>query len=250
MSQKRWDEIYTKTFGGVWYPDEGLVRFVARFLRRKVGVEAYDDKRPVGRVLDAGCGNGRHLIFFAEQKFDVYGVDISKEGLRVARAWLRKRGLTAYLQASTLTKLPFRPKSFDVVVSCEVLDHMHVRQAIEAMQEFKRVCAKGAYAYVSLRSTADCEYGRGEKTGRNTFVLEEGYEKGLIQHFYDLEDLSELLKGFRILDIESHEKSFPCSFSIDKAFLQSSQGFRGHVDLANLEPFLKYSRWHIAAEKA
>ncbi|MGA2461294.1 MAG: class I SAM-dependent methyltransferase [Candidatus Bathyarchaeia archaeon] len=249
MAQEKWDEIYTKRFGGMWYPDEGLVRFVARSLRRRVGVDAYEEKRPVGKVLDAGCGHGRHLVFFAEQGFEIYGADISKDGLQVARAWLRKRGLTAYLQAGDLTKLPFRPETFDVVVSYGVLDHIHAGQAVEAMHEFGRVCTKGAYVYVTLRSTEDCEYGRGEKTERNTFVLQEGYEKGLIQHFYDLQDLSELLKGFRVLDIECHEESFPRSFSVDKAFLQSSRGFGGQVDLSNLGSFLKYSRWHIAAEK-
>ncbi len=38
-----------------------------------------------GRVLDIGCGSGRHAIFLQENKFDVIGLDTSPGALEVAR---------------------------------------------------------------------------------------------------------------------------------------------------------------------
>ncbi len=39
-----------------------------------------------GRVLDIGCGEGRHSLFLQEKGFDVTGVDISPLAVRVCRA--------------------------------------------------------------------------------------------------------------------------------------------------------------------
>jgi hypothetical protein len=96
----------------------------------------------------------------------------------------------------------------------------------------------------------DCEYGRGENVARNTFLLQDGYERGLVQHFFTWEEISELLSGFRVFDVECHDERFPSSFGIDKSFVQSTTGFKGHIDSSNLNLDLRYSRWHIAAEKA
>jgi len=248
--EEKWKEVYGKTFGGQWYPAEGVVRFTGRYLKRRVGIDAWDVKRKVRRILDAGCGNGRHMVLFAEQGFDVHGVDISEEALEIANAWLAKKGLRAHLELGGITRLPFENQYFDVVISYGVLDHITFPKAKKALQEIDRVSSKGAYIYITLRSTEDAECGRGQEVEKNTYVLQEGYEKGIIQHFFDLEEIEELLRGFKIFDIECYEQKFPDVFTVDKAFLQSSKGEKIFIDL--LEPVdfnLKYSRWYIAAEK-
>ncbi len=104
--------------------------------------------------------------------------------------------------------------------------------------------------YITLRSTEDSEFGRGEKVAHNTFVLQEGYEKGIIQHYFDLEEIKELFEGFKVFDIELYEERFPSVFTVDKAFLQSSKGTKNYIDLSKpIDMNLKYSRWYIAAEK-
>lgn len=248
--EENWDDVYTEKFGGTWYPNEGVVKFTARYIQRKVGIDLYDVKKKIRRVLDIGCGNGRHAVFFAEQGFDVYGIDISKEAIEIANAWLVKKGLKANLRVSDIEKLPFGDESFDVVISAEVLDHVPFSKAKKAMMEIKRILAPNGGGYITLRSTEDSEFGRGEKVEHNTFVLQEGYEKGIIQHYFDLEEIKELFEGFKIFDIELHEERFPSVFTVDKAFLQSSKGTKKYIDLSKpINMNLKYSRWYIAAEK-
>lgn len=253
MKEDVWDGVYSKKrFGGTWYPNEGVVRFAARYLKRRVGVEVYDVKRDARRILDAGCGNGRHVIFFAEQGFDVYSIDISKEAIEIAKAWLAlaKKGLKADLRVGDIEKLPFDDEYFDVVISAEVLDHIPFSKAKKAMEEIRRVLMPNGYIYITLRSTEDSEFGRGKKVDKNTFILQEGYEKGVIQHYFDLEEIKQLFEGFKIFDIELHEERFPDVFTVDKAFLQSFKGAKNIIDLSKpIDMNLKYSRWHIAAEK-
>jgi len=247
--EEKWEDVYTKRFNGTWYPREGVVRFTARYIRRRVGIDVYDAKRKVNRVLDVGCGNGRHAVFFAEQGFDVYGMDISEEAIGIAKAWLTKKGLNAHLAVGEIEKLPFDDGCFDVVISDAVLDHIPFSEAKNAINEIKRVLTPNGYLYITLRSTEDAEFCRGEEVDHNTFVLQEGYEKGIIQHFFDLEDIKELFDGLKIFDMELYEERFSSVFTVDKAYLQSSKGGKGHIDLENpVNMKQKYSRWHISAE--
>lgn len=246
---KKWEEIYTQKFAGTWYPNEGVVKFIARYVQRRMGIDKYDVRKKIRKVLDLGCGNGRHAVFFAEQGFDTYGIDISEEAIKIAKAWLDKKGLKADLKVGDIEKLPFKDDSFDLVVLSGSLDHILFSKAKEIMKEVRRISASGAYVYITLRSTQDSEFGRGKKVERNTFILKEGYEKGIIQHYFDLEQIEELLDGFKIFDIEMHDEKFPSIFSVDKAFLQSSKETKWQLDLKNIDTNLKCSRWYIAAEK-
>ena len=184
--EERRNDVYSKRFNGMWYPGEGVVKFSARYLQRRVGIDVYDAKRSVGRILDAGCGIGRYAVFFAEQGFDVYGMDISKEAIEIADAWLAKKGLKADLRVGDVEKLPFDDEFFGVVISDGVLDHIPFSNAKKAIKEIERVLAPNGYIYITLRSTEDSEFGRGEKVDHNTFVLQEGYEKWIIQKYFDL----------------------------------------------------------------
>ncbi|MDH5746580.1 MAG: class I SAM-dependent methyltransferase [Candidatus Bathyarchaeota archaeon] len=61
----------------------------------------------VEKVLDLGCGVGRHCIYLAKNGFDVIGVDVSKHALIMAKEWVRKEMVvnTSFIQAS-MTNLP------------------------------------------------------------------------------------------------------------------------------------------------
>jgi len=246
--KEKWDSRYQS--GGMWYPDEGVLKFSARYLQRRMGIDSWDVKRKVERILDAGCGHGRHIIYFSEQGYDVYGVDVSETAIEIANKWLSSIGLKGKAMVGNLINLSFEPEFFDVVISFGVLDHVMFSEAKKIIEEIKRVLTKGGYAYITLRSTEDSEFGRGKKVDHNTFTLERGYEKDMIQHYFDLEEIKELFQGFKIFVIELHEDKFPKSYSIDKAFLQSSQGIKKYVDLKTpVDLDLKYSRWHIGVEK-
>lgn len=251
MMNQKWENVYTHKFGGTWYPSEGIVKFIARYVQRKVGIDAYDIKKKVNRVIDIGCGNGRHIVFFAEQGFDVCGIDISEEAIKIAQAWLFKKGLKGDLKVGDIEKFNFQDKCFDLVIVYGVLDHIPFSKAKKVMKEIRRICAPNAYVYVTLRSTKDSEFERGGKIEDNTFTLQEGYEKGIMQHYFDLGQIKELFKEFNIFDIEMHEEKFPGVFGVDKAFLQSSKGVKRYIDFSkDIDMDLRYSRWHITAERS
>ena len=56
-------------------------------------VEDWLARLPVGRALDVACGAGRNAIFLAQAGYQVDAVDISHEGLKLARQQADNQGL-------------------------------------------------------------------------------------------------------------------------------------------------------------
>jgi len=220
-----WDQVYSKNFMTMWYPNEDIVRFCSRLIRKQLTHDEYDVKRPVESVLDLGCGNGRHAMYFARQGFKTAGIDVSEQAITWANDWARREHLEVDFRVGDIENLPFPDKSFDVAVSHGVLDHVPMETAQRAAAEVKRVLRPHGLFYCDLRSTEDFECGVGEQAGPNTFVVSEGYERGLVQHFFSPAETQSLFDGlFRILYSEITETRLGPDFQ------------------------RKYSRWVFAAE--
>ena len=78
-------------------------------------VEALDLKAGC-RLLDVGCGPGRHSLAFARLGIDVVGVDISQRFIDLATEAATTEGLPASFQRVDARNLPFDAE-FDAVVS-------------------------------------------------------------------------------------------------------------------------------------
>jgi len=224
-AKKGWDKVYSEGFMTMWYPNEDIIRFCSRLIRKRLTHDRYEIKRPVERVLDLGCGNGRHAIYFARQGLKAAGIDVSEQAIEWAKDWALLEGLEVDFRVGDIEHLPYEDHSFDAVVSHGVLDHVPMQTAKRAAEEVQRVLRPGGLFYCDLRSTEDFEYGIGEEAAPNTFVVGEGYEKGLVQHFFSPDETKALFDGrFRILYSEITENRLGPDFR------------------------QKYSRWVFATE--
>jgi SAM-dependent methyltransferase len=72
---------------------------------------------PVGaRILDVGCGPGRHALELAAAGFAVTGIDVSRRFLDIAAEDARERGLHLSLFEIDAREMPFDDE-FDAVIS-------------------------------------------------------------------------------------------------------------------------------------
>lgn len=75
--------------------------------------------KPGDRLLDVGCGPGRHSIEFAKRGVDVVGIDLSPEFIAVARAGAKREDVAVSFFEMNALDMPFED-DFDAVVSiCE-----------------------------------------------------------------------------------------------------------------------------------
>lgn len=91
------------------YEDSALLEYDCRFLGEVLPRE--------GRLLDVGCGTGRHLLEMARRGLECTGMDLSEHMLRLSAAKVEKEGLkTALIKADMRAPLPFDDSSFDNLI--------------------------------------------------------------------------------------------------------------------------------------
>lgn len=101
---------------------------------------------PAGaRVLDLGCGNGAKISRLAT-RFEVVGVDLSEQQLRLARANVPE---ATFVQGD-LAELDFTPGSFDAVTALYSLVHVPREDHRELFERIRQWLGPGGLFLASL----------------------------------------------------------------------------------------------------
>lgn len=128
---EHWDEVYSEELMG----DPNYRNDMLSWAKL---VSVLEDKP--AKLLDAGCGSG-YLLNYLEKKLpklELYGIDLSPEGIEIA-----KKRSKANLTAGDLKSLPYENETFDYLVSTEVLEH--IVDIEKVLAEYARVIKKGGF---------------------------------------------------------------------------------------------------------
>lgn len=195
-------------------------RFVRAFLRREGrrdwprGAGRRSTGQVAGRVLDIGCGEGRHAYLFARAGFHAVGLDAEPLAIRRARR-LRQRGRraglagrVAFLVGDALTP-PFKSQAFDVLVDYGCLHHVRKQDDSAYRQELIRLLRDGGYVLLSCFSTR-FRHHAGERRTRNWLV-----HRGHYDRFFRRRDFRALFgPWFEILRIEEERHGLQAFYHV------------------------------------
>ena len=140
FDKKAWDKIYKKQ--GRYFDNSH------RDIPKLVNILKKDNAK---RILDLGCGTGRHVIHFAKEGFEVYGTDISETALTMTGKWLLSENLSAELMIHDLArKLPFADSFFEAVISIQVIHHARIGTIRKVIREIERVLKPRGLIFVTV----------------------------------------------------------------------------------------------------
>jgi SAM-dependent methyltransferase len=158
---------------------------------------------PGDRIVDAGCGHGRNLVFLLREGYDVYGADGDPDAIREVQGLAAR--LAPSLPADHFRCEPIEAMSFpdrfaSVVISSAVLHFARDDAQFEAMLAGSwRVLASGGMFFCRLASTIGVETGvRPLAPGSRRHRLPDGTDRYLVDEAM-LMGLSARLGG-RLLD--------------------------------------------------
>jgi SAM-dependent methyltransferase len=124
---------------------------------------------PGMRVVDAGCGHGRNLVYLLREGYEVFGVDASAAAVTSVREMAGElaQGLpTANFQVGAVEAMPFADGFADVVICNSVLHFAQGDAHFEAMLSgLWRVLRPGGMLFCRLGSTVGMDFQRAEGMG-------------------------------------------------------------------------------------
>ena len=136
------------------------------------------------RVLDAGCGGGRNLVFLLREGFDVWGVDESPVAIAQVQRLagrLAPRLASDRFRVESVEALSLASGSIDVVISSAVLHFARDEAHWMAMvSEMWRVLAPGGLLFARLATSVGQTELRA--LGERRYVLPDGSERHLVDH--------------------------------------------------------------------
>lgn len=138
---------------------------------------------PGARVLDAGCGGGRNLVYLLRAGYDVYATDADPQSIDAVRrlaAALAPALPSANFRVEPVEHMTFPDEFADVVLSSAVLHFARDEEQFDAMvDEMWRVLRPGGMLFCRLGSTIGIERQVRRRHGRR-YHLPDGSERYLV----------------------------------------------------------------------
>lgn len=149
------------------------------------------------RILDAGCGSGRNLVYLLRSGYEVYAIDrseaaileVQRLGATYATDWTSEQA-----RVEPVEQMSFADASFDFVISSAVLHFADNEAHFEQMvNELWRVLAPGGKLFARLASSIGMESSM-QPIGDGRYLLPDGSRRFLVNEERIL-GLTEQLNG-------------------------------------------------------
>jgi len=173
-----------------------------------------------GRILEAGCGNGRILRYYHNMGYDIVGFDF----IEVAIDKLKKKDTTLRVEVGDITKLKFENESFKYLLAFGLFHNLEdgledaIRETHRVLKNNGKVCASFRADNIQTRLTDWLTNRRSKTTGSNqppvfhkmnltknefsSLFNKNGFE---IENIYPVENMPILYK-FSFFRAQSHKE--------------------------------------------
>jgi SAM-dependent methyltransferase len=178
-------------------------------------VEWAADLAEDSRILDIGCGVGRHVVYLGRRGFRMAGVDVSPLGVQRTQEACAEYQIEFDGRVSEMTSLPWDASSFDAVLSTSTMSHNLWADLQRAVMEVWRVLKPGGLFLVDFIHKDTLSYQRVREQAASgtisevepeTFVDESEKpdvmdDAFLPHHYSDEAEIRDLLCSFDILKL-------------------------------------------------
>jgi len=162
-------------------------------------------KKGFNKILDLGCGSGRHLVYFSNKGFKIYGLDSSPKALEISKNWLEKEGKYCDLKLHRIEqKFPYSNAYFDAIISIQVIHHNLLKQIKFTINEIERILKSNGLIFITfplLGEGSKIDTWNLKKVETGTYIPQSGPEKGLPHHFFTENEIYDIFEAFKILEL-------------------------------------------------
>lgn len=158
-----------------WAQDLAPSLFAQRFVEE---IRARELKNV--QILEIGCGNGKDSIFFSKAGYDVTGIDIVPEAIKLAKENNAKLDAKAKFQKEDVQKLPFEEAEFNAVFSISVLHSTDIEKSIGGIARV--LSSKGIFLFFLYLNTETPDGKIQEHVNLDTLI-------GIVRESFTIDDV-------------------------------------------------------------
>lgn len=147
------------------------------------------------KVLEAGCGNGKHLGELLNNDIHITAFDFSENAVNSCKKTLSRplRGNAAGLLVADCRNLPFRDSVFDTTFYRHITGHMQREERKKSAEECIRVMKEDGLLHFTGFSVEDLRAGKGAGIEKNSYLK----GNGIMTHYFTEEEVRELFSGLQ-----------------------------------------------------
>ncbi|MGB0383243.1 MAG: class I SAM-dependent methyltransferase [Ardenticatenaceae bacterium] len=173
---------------GLMYPDGHVIRFHRHILEYELGMST-------GKMLDYGCGNGTHLLYFNRHGFIPYGCDINKLAVGQCKQLLQNYSANLHQVPNVPQLSDYFEVDFDLVFSNQTLYFLNDADLSYLLAQFYKMLRDGGVFFATMMADTNY-YSRfvvGTEGGLSKVVL-----RGRLNHttYINFKTKDEVLKLF------------------------------------------------------
>lgn len=203
-----WNDIFTEKGKVFLEPHSEMERITTIFKTKRTR-----------KILDLGCGTGRHLIYLSKQRFETYGFDASPKGISLSRQWLAEENMKAKIKLHRMEeRFPYEDNFFDAIISIKVIHHNKMKEILKTRSEIERVLKTHGIMFLTFPTLDGPWRDRSQlkKIESGTYIPMRGKEKGLHHHFFTVEEINDVFSSFNLTEIYMDGKNHRAILGIKK----------------------------------
>lgn len=194
-SKNSWEKLYLKS-RSIAYPAEAVIRiFKGEFPDLDFAKPSSEQK-----LLDLGCGDGRHIPFFQSLGLETTGIEISKPICETVAENLSSFGIHANICVGSCDSIPFDSEYFDYLLAWNSSYYMSLNNTSfqDHVKEIARVLKPGGHLVLSVPKSNNFIYRSSvphEKDGYRV-IVDDPYEARNGEVMRCFQTLAELKREF------------------------------------------------------
>ncbi len=152
-----------------------------------------------GKVLDAGCGNGRNSIFLAKLGLDVSAVDISGKMIQLAKGNAVKANVKIDFHQMDISKMAINDE-FRAIFCIAAFHHLNKVEQLAALKSFQKSLKKNGLLFLSVWNKHQKKFENVEKEALIKWKANSSEVLQRYYYFFEPEELKVMLenRGFKV----------------------------------------------------
>lgn len=186
-------------------PTKPVIEFVA-WLKNK-------GHRVEGTAVDVGCGLGRNSFYLASEGFQVIGIELIEENVRLINEQAQSNRLTVHAIAQdAATSWSITQNSVDIAIDVFCYKHIVCKEKQKIYrQELAKALKSDGFYFISLASENDGFYGpllKGSPDPKEKLIIDP--YSGIASFLYSIDDLREEFSDlFELVEAKEQSSTSP-----------------------------------------